>query len=166
MPRFSLVSLLLQLFVSVSGCLLTPCPAAATPSCPLQVVHPREMTRETREGWPLLTVETWVNGDSKSTNERNPSLVGSLVLSCRYKRFLFCLGCSSRTTVVQNIFFLTVHYIDSLTPSPSNLGMQPCWVTCLLVRVSGDDNYGKHWFRSIAYYSSFPCLPCCLIIIS
>ncbi len=30
--------------------------------------------------WPLLTVETEVNGDSKSTNERGPSLVvvGSL----------------------------------------------------------------------------------------
>jgi hypothetical protein len=25
---------------------------------------------ETREGWPLLTVETEVNGDSKSTNEK------------------------------------------------------------------------------------------------
>jgi hypothetical protein len=29
-----------------------------------------------REGWPLLTVESEVNGDSKSTNERGPSLVG------------------------------------------------------------------------------------------
>ncbi len=28
--------------------------------------------RETRDGWPLLTVETEVNGDSKSTNERGP----------------------------------------------------------------------------------------------
>ena len=37
-------------------------------------------TRETREGWPLLTVETQVNGDSKRTNERGPSLVGSLAL--------------------------------------------------------------------------------------
>jgi hypothetical protein len=36
------------------------------------------MTRETRERWPLLTVEAEVNGDSKSTNERGPSLVGSL----------------------------------------------------------------------------------------
>jgi hypothetical protein len=44
-----------------------------------------------REGWPLLTVETEVNGDAESTNERGPSLVGSLSLSCRYKRFLFCL---------------------------------------------------------------------------
>jgi hypothetical protein len=33
-------------------------------------------TREAREGWPLLTEETEVNGDSKSTNERGPSLVG------------------------------------------------------------------------------------------
>ncbi len=61
---------------------------------------------ETREGWgwPLLTVETEVNGDSKSTNERGPSLVGSMGLSCRYNRFLFCIVCSSRPE--QNIFFL------------------------------------------------------------
>jgi hypothetical protein len=52
-------------------------------------------TREAKEGWPMLT-ETEVNGDSKSTNERGPSLVGSLGLSCRYNRFLSCLGCSSR----------------------------------------------------------------------
>jgi hypothetical protein len=39
---------------------------------PLCVQH-----REPREGWPLLTNETEVNGDSKSTNERGPSLVGS-----------------------------------------------------------------------------------------
>jgi hypothetical protein len=38
------------------------------------------MTRETREGWPLLTVETGVNVDSKRTNERDPSLDGSLGL--------------------------------------------------------------------------------------
>jgi hypothetical protein len=30
--------------------------------------------RETREGWPLLTVEIEVNGDPKSTNERGLSL--------------------------------------------------------------------------------------------
>jgi hypothetical protein len=32
------------------------------------------VTRETREGWPLLTVE--MSGDSKNTNERDPFLVG------------------------------------------------------------------------------------------
>jgi hypothetical protein len=45
-------------------------------------------------GWPLLTVETEVKRDSKRSNKRGPFLVGSLGLPCRYKRFLFCLGCS------------------------------------------------------------------------
>jgi hypothetical protein len=35
--------------------------------------------------WPMLPVETEVNGDSKSTNERGPFFVG---LSCQYKRIL------------------------------------------------------------------------------
>jgi hypothetical protein len=46
-----------------------------------------------------MTVETEVNGDSKSTNERDPSLVDSSGLSCRYKRLVFCLGCSSRPNI-------------------------------------------------------------------
>jgi hypothetical protein len=37
--------------------------------------------RDYREGWPLLTVETEVNGDSESTNERGPSLVDPLGFS-------------------------------------------------------------------------------------
>jgi hypothetical protein len=53
----------------------------------------REKSR-VREGWPLLTVETEVNGESKSTNERGPSLVGSLGSPCWYMRLLSCLGCS------------------------------------------------------------------------
>ncbi len=49
-----------------------------------------------KRGLVLLTVETEVNGDSKRTNERGPSFVGSLGLSCRYKRFCpAVLGCSS-----------------------------------------------------------------------
>jgi hypothetical protein len=39
---------------------------------------------------------TEVTRDSENTNERNPSLIGSLGLTCRYKRLLVCLGCSSR----------------------------------------------------------------------
>jgi hypothetical protein len=36
-------------------------------------------TSETiKEGWPLLTVETEVHGDSRNTNEMDPFLVGSL----------------------------------------------------------------------------------------
>jgi hypothetical protein len=70
---------------------------------------------EDREGWPLLSVETEVNGDSKSTNERGPSLVGSLGFSCRYKRFLSCLG-SSRRPSTRYFFFLTVHYFNAFVP--------------------------------------------------
>jgi hypothetical protein len=54
--------------------------------------------RETRDGWPLLTVETEVDGDSKSTNERGSSL-GSL---CRYKRLYPALA--ALFGPVQNIF--------------------------------------------------------------
>ncbi len=69
---------------------LTPPPPHTT--CPV-------CSRETRKGWPLLTVETEVNGDSKSTNERGSSLDGSLCLSCQYQRFLFCLDrCSLPST--------------------------------------------------------------------
>ncbi len=48
------------------------------------------------ESWPLLTVEIESNGDSKSTNERGPSLVSSLGLSCRYKGFLSRIGSSNQ----------------------------------------------------------------------
>jgi hypothetical protein len=75
------------------------------------------LTRETRQGRPLFTVETEANGDSRSTYERNPSLVGSLGSLCRYKRFLSCLGFSSRPSTVQNI-------------------SQSCWVAYLVVWVS------------------------------
>jgi hypothetical protein len=51
---------------------------------------------DNRDGWPLQIVKIEVNGDSKSTNERGTSWVGSMGLSCRYKRLLFSLGCSSR----------------------------------------------------------------------
>ncbi len=71
-------------------------------------------SKEIREGWPLLTDETEVNGDSKSTNERGPSLVGSLGLSCQYKILFSCLGCSSRPST--KYFFLAVYYFNSFVP--------------------------------------------------
>jgi hypothetical protein len=40
------------------------------------------LTRETRKGWPRLTVETDANGNSRSTNERGPSLVDPFGFSC------------------------------------------------------------------------------------
>ncbi len=84
--------------------------------------HENGVTGETREGWPLLTVEAEVNGDSKRTNKRGSFLVGSLGLSCRYKRFLFCLGCSAQYKII----FSSPYTISvPLSPSPSKLGRQP-----------------------------------------
>ncbi len=69
---------------SRTSSLLKPLNSSSTTCQPLR--NPRE----TREGWPLLTltVETEVNRDSKSTNERG--------LLCRYLTILSCLGCSTR----------------------------------------------------------------------
>jgi hypothetical protein len=82
------------------------------------------LLRETREGWPLLTVETEVIGDSKSANDRGPSLIGSLGLSGQYKTFLFCLGCTGRPNT--KYFFLTYTFSILLSSSASKLGRQPC----------------------------------------
>jgi hypothetical protein len=76
--------------------------------------------RETRDGWPLLTVETYVIWDSMSTNETGPSMVGSSGLSCRYKIFLFCLGCFSWPST--KYFFLAVHYFNSSVPIAQQAG--------------------------------------------
>ncbi len=58
-----------------------------------------ELSREAREVWPLLTVETEVNGDSKRTKDRGSSLVG-FRLVCRYNKFLYRLGCSSQLSKI------------------------------------------------------------------
>ncbi len=70
------------------------------------------LTRETREGWPLLSVDTEPNRDSRSTYERGLSLVGLLgSFLCRYKRFFLpCLGCSNRP--LYKIFFLHRNYLN------------------------------------------------------
>ncbi len=54
---------------------------------------------------------------------------------CRYKRVLFCLGCSSRPCT-KYFFPHPIHYFNSFVPNASKLGRQPCWVACLLVCVS------------------------------
>jgi hypothetical protein len=101
--------------------------------------HPRPTaaTRETREGWPLRTIEIDVNGDSKSTNERGSFL--SLVLwACRAGTRDFCSALAALAGQVHNISFLTVHFFNSVVPIAQQAG-QPvaCSVACLLVCVSG-----------------------------
>jgi hypothetical protein len=67
-------------------------------------------------GWPLLTVETEVNRDSKSTYERSSSLVGSL----DHAR-AFCSAWAALVGPVQNIFSSPYIFSISLSLSPSKL---------------------------------------------
>jgi hypothetical protein len=90
--------------------------------------------RETREGWPLLAVETEVNGNSKRTNERSPFLVGSLGLRCWQEIFVLPWLLSSAQ---YKIFFSSKYTFPiSLSSSPNKLGRQPCRVAHCLMRVS------------------------------
>ncbi len=72
------------------------------------------MPRETREwGWPLLTVETKANGDSWSTYEKGPSLVGSMGSSCWYN---FCSALAALVSPVKNTISLTTYLFTLFSP--------------------------------------------------
>jgi hypothetical protein len=92
-----------------------------------------EITRQTR-GWPLL------HGDSLSTNERGLSLVGLLVLLCRYEIDHFCSALAALVGSVQNVFFLTIHYFKSFVPirpaswAGSLAGTPVSWYASLEIR--------------------------------
>ncbi len=77
--------------------------------------------------------ETEANGDSWSTYQRGPSLVGSLRSSCRYYRF-FCSALAALVSPVQNIIFLTAHFFTSLVPivqQPRQAVVLGCLSLCL-----------------------------------
>jgi hypothetical protein len=53
----------------------------------------------------------------------------------------FCPALVDAVSPVENMFFLTVQYFSSFVPLPSKLGRQSCWVTCLLICVSGRNQW-------------------------
>ncbi len=99
------------------------------------------------KGSKLLTVETEVNGDSKSTNERGPSLVGCTRDFCSTVHWLL--------QSVQYKIFTSSTYTFSvpLSPSLSKLDRQTCWVACLIEYSKRGRGYNiKFWvfyFKSI-----------------
>ncbi len=103
----------------------------------LNLFHtPVEHARETREWWPLLTVETEANGDLWSTNERGPSLFGVWARFAGTKDFYPAEP--ALVSPVQKCFLPHPHTFSLyVAPSPSNLGRQSCRVACLLICVSG-----------------------------
>jgi hypothetical protein len=60
----------------------------------------------------MLTVETDMNVDSKRTNERGSLLVGSLVVSCPYKRF--CPALAALVGPIQNFLIADFKLIEPL----------------------------------------------------
>jgi hypothetical protein len=58
--------------------------------------------------------------------------------TCRTDTRDFCPALAALVGPVENIYFLIIHYFNFfLSPSPSKLGRQPCWIACLFVHVSG-----------------------------
>jgi hypothetical protein len=91
--------------------------------------------RETREGWPLLTVETEVNGDSKSANEKGlPWLVH---WACREGTRDFCSAVAALVRQYKIIFPRRSLFQFLCPHRPASWDRLPCWVACLLVCVSG-----------------------------
>jgi hypothetical protein len=88
-----------------------------------------QLRTEGLERGASTTVET-VNGDSQSTIERGPSLVGRL---------------SCRAMPVQNKFFLTVHYFISFVPIAQQVGQavvlgRLSLSLCLCLRISNGND--------------------------
>jgi hypothetical protein len=66
--------------------------------------------RETREGWPLLTVETEVNEESRTLRGQMKEVLSWLLpWACRADTRDFCSVLAALVGPVQNIFILTVH---------------------------------------------------------
>jgi hypothetical protein len=70
-------------------------------------------TRETREGWPLLTVETEVNGEGTQRGQMKGVLFGLVYWACRAGTRDFCSALAALVGPAQTISFLSVHYFFS-----------------------------------------------------
>jgi hypothetical protein len=69
------------------------------------------------------------------TNEKGSFLVGSLGSSCRYKKFMFCLGCSSRPSIISSPYttyfnlFVPIAQQDWQAAALGRLSLSVClWV--------------------------------------
>jgi hypothetical protein len=111
------------------------------------------LTRETREGWPLLTVENEVDGDSKSTNERGPSLVSSLSSFFRVGTRDFYPGLAALVGPVKYIFFphkfMCPHRPATWARSRAGPPVSECvspWLTFQKWHTRGQDTWNMYNF--------------------
>ncbi len=87
-------------------------------------------TRETREGWPLLTVESEANGDSRSTGTHIKGVLQNLFVGHVMPVQEFFLLPWMRLSAQYKIFFLhcTLPFSINFSPSPRKLDRQLCRV--------------------------------------
>jgi len=105
---------------SPSVCVHTPCGLCAEALLKKEEGRPDEKQRDWRG---VALADCWNWGECGLKEDK--LLVCSFGLSCRYKRFLSCLGCSSRSRT--KYFSLTVHYFNSFVP----IAQQPGQATVL-----------------------------------
>jgi hypothetical protein len=85
------------------------------------------MIRENREGCALLTVETDVNGDLRSTNERMLSWLVRWARSAGTRDF--CPGLDAVVGPGYKIYFSSSYTISvHLSPFTQQAGQQSCWL--------------------------------------
>ncbi len=97
----------------------------------LYVLYTEEPERLEKDGPDCLLKRRWMGTQRVQMKGALPCLVR---WACRAGTRDFCSALAVLVGPEQNIFFLS--------PSPSKLGRQPCWVACLLVCVSGG-NYTR-----------------------
>jgi len=79
------------------------------------------VSRETREGWPLLTVETEVNGTQRG--QMNGVLSCLVCCVCRSDTRDFCPALAALKLAQDKIiFFITVQYFNSFFPIAQQAG--------------------------------------------
>ncbi len=112
--------------------------SAKNRNCTLPVTSPNiHLSRKaTREWWSLLTVgPNW--GEWGLREYKWKGVLSWLVRwACRASTRDFFPALAGLVGPVQNTFSSPFTFLISLSPSPSKLGRQPCWVACLLVCVS------------------------------
>ncbi len=97
--------------------------------------------RDYRDGWPQrAAVETEVNGDSKSTNDRGPFLVS---WACRACTRDFCSAFAALASPLQINFSFTVHYFNSFVPTAQQAGQAAVLGRLSLIVCVSGHNHGN-----------------------
>ncbi len=107
----------------------------------------------------VSTADCWNWGELelKSTNERGPALIVSLISSYRYKRLLSCLSCSGQPST--KYVFLTVHYfilcvLIAQQPGQAVVQGHLSLNVCLWLGLQQFSNFDEHKWQNNGFWIS------------